>query len=195
MLENSRVFVLLPGYFNKGNMKRYIETPRLILRGWREEDVAPFARINSDEQVMEYFLKKLDEEETRVFYRRIADEFADCGWGLYAVEDKADRSFIGYVGFHRIGFEVDFAPGIEIGWRLRKESWGKGLATEAAAACLEYGRDVLGLKEVYSFTSLLNKRSERVMQKIGMSFAGEFGHPLVDPAHVLYKHVLYKKLL
>ena len=185
MLENSRVFVLLPGYFNKGNMKRYIETPRLILRDWREEDVAPFARINSDEQVMEYFLKKLDEEETRAFYRRIADEFADCGWGLYAVEDKADRSFIGYVGFHRIGFEVDFAPGIEIGWRLRKESWGKGLATEAAAACLEYGRDVLGLKEVYSFTSLLNKRSERVMQKIGMSFAGEFGHPLVDPAHVL----------
>ena len=195
MLENSRVFVLLPGYFNKGNMKRYIETPRLILRDWREEDVAPFARINSDEQVREYFLKKLDEEETRAFYHRIVDEFADCGWGLYAVEDKTDRSFIGYVGFHRIGFEVDFAPGIEIGWRSRKESWGKGLATEAAAACLEYGRDVFGLKEVYSFTSLLNKRSERVMQKIGMSFTGEFGHPLVDPAHVLYKHVLYKKLL
>ena len=71
MLENSRVFVLLPGYFNKGNMKRYIETPRLILRDWREEDVVPFARINSDEQVMEYFLKKLDEEETSGFYSGI----------------------------------------------------------------------------------------------------------------------------
>lgn len=174
-------------------MKPYIETPRLILRGWREEDVEPFARINSDDEVMEYFLKKLDLEETRAFYRRIVDEFADYGWGLYAVEDKADGAFIGYVGFHQIHFDVDFAPGVEIGWRLRKESWGRGLATEAASACLEYGRDVLGLKEVYSFTSLPNKRSERVMQKIGMSYVGEFGHPLVDPAHALYQHVLYKK--
>lgn len=69
-------------------MKQYIETPRLILRDWKEEDVEPFARINSDEQVMEYFLKRLDEKETLAFYRRIVDEFADCGFGLYAVEDK-----------------------------------------------------------------------------------------------------------
>lgn len=170
-----------------------METPRLILRGWKEEDVEPFARINSDEQVMEYFLKRLDEKDTLAFYRRIVDEFADCGFGLYAVEDKADGAFIGYVGFHHFNFDADFAPGLEIGWRLRKESWGKGLATEAASACLEYGKDILGLKEVCSFTSLPNKRSERVMQKIGMSFVREFGHPLVDPAHALYKHVLYKK--
>lgn len=176
-------------------MKRYIETPRLVLRDWQEGDIEPFARINSDEQVMEYFLKKLDDEETRAFYRRITEEFADYGYGLYAVEDKSNRDFIGYVGFHHIGFDVDFAPGLEIGWRLRVESWGKGLATEAAMACLEYGREVLGLEEVYSFTSLLNKRSERVMQKIGMLRIGEFGHPLVDPAHALYQHVLYRKLL
>lgn len=174
-------------------MKQYIETPRLILRDWKEEDVELFARINSDEQVMEYFLKRLDEKETLAFYRHIVDEFADCGFGLYAVEDKVDGTFIGYVGFHHFNFDADFAPGLEIGWRLRKESWGKGLATEAALACLEYGRDILGLQEVYSFTSLPNKRSERVMQKIGMSFVREFGHPLVDPAHALYKHVLYKK--
>lgn len=183
------------GLFLLESMKPYIETSRLILRAWRKEDIEPFARINSDDRVMEYFLKSLDYEETLAFYHRITDEFASCGFGLYAVEDKSDGNFIGYVGFHHIAFDVDFAPGVEIGWRLRVESWGKGLATEAALACLEYGRDSLGLKEVYSFTSLPNKRSERVMQKIGMSRVGEFGHPLVDPAHVLYRHVLYKKLL
>lgn len=176
-------------------MKQYIETPRLILRDWQEKDIEPFARMNADGQVMEYFLKRLDYKETCAFYRRITDEFADCGFGLYAVEEKACGAFIGYVGFHHIGFDVDFAPGVEIGWRLRAESWGKGFATEAASACLEYGRNVLRLDEVYSFTSLPNKRSERVMQKIGMSRVGEFGHPLVNPAHALYMHVLYKKLL
>lgn len=176
-------------------MKQYIETPRLILRDWQEKDIEPFARMNADRQVMEYFLKRLDYKETCDFYRRIINEFADCGFGLYVVEEKACGAFIGYVGFHHIGFDVDFAPGVEIGWRLRAESWGKGFATEAASACLEYGRNVLGLDEVYSFTSLSNKRSERVMQKIGMLRVGEFGHPLVNPAHALYMHVLYKKLL
>lgn len=176
-------------------MKHYLETPRLILRDWKDEDILPFARINSDIQVMEYFLKPLTGEETLAFYHRIKKEFTECGFGLYAVECKESHDFIGYVGFHQITFDVDFAPGVEIGWRLMAEKWGNGYATEAASACLEYARTNLKLKEVYSFTSLPNKRSERVMQKIGMKRIKEFNHPLVDPDHPLYKHVLYKMLL
>ena len=172
-------------------MSIYLETSHLILRDWQEKDIVPFAEMNKDERVMEYFLKKLTDEESFDFYRRIRDEFEHYGFGLYAVECKADHRFLGYAGFHNITFDVDFAPGVEIGWRLIAEAWGMGYATEAAAACLEYARVHLKLDEIYSFTSLPNKRSERVMQKIGMKKIKEFGHPLVAADHSLHEHVLY----
>lgn len=99
--------------------------------------------------------------------------------------------FMGYTGLHQITFDVDFAPGIEIGWRLAHEYWGRGYAPEAATACLEYARKSLDIKELFSFTSLPNQRSERVMQKIGMERVREFGHPLVPAEHPLHRHVLY----
>ena len=157
-------------------MNTYIETPRLILRDWKEEDIPVFAGLNSNDQVMEFFLKKLSYQETLDFYNRIRKEFASRG----------------YVGLHDITFDVDFAPAVEIGWRLIPEVWNQGYATEAASACLEYAKKTLGLKELYSFTSLPNKRSERVMQKIGMVKSKEFDHPLVSPDHPLCRHVLYK---
>lgn len=107
-------------------------------------------------------------------------------------KEKETQTFIGYVGFHNVPLEMSFAPAVEIGWRLHPDFWGKGYATEAATACLDYARRELKFKEIYSFTSLPNKRSERVMQKIGMSRVMEFGHPLVEPTHPLYKHILYK---
>lgn len=172
--------------------KIYIETSRLILRDWKADDFPEFVRMNSNEQVMEFFLKKLTEEESQEFLDRILKEFETFGYGLYAVERKDTGAFIGYVGFHNITFDVDFAPGVEIGWRLLPEAWGMGFASEAATACLKYAGDVLGLKEIYSFTSLLNKRSERVMQRIGMEWIKEFNHPLVEEGHWLRRHVLYK---
>lgn len=173
-------------------VKHYILTPRLILRSWKEEDLPIFAQLNKDNEVMKYFLKKLSYEETVEYYNRIQQEFNTCGYGLYAVEKKKDHRFIGYVGFHRVPFEINSAPAIEIGWRLWKESWNKGYATEAALGCLEYARKKLNLKELYSFTSLPNKQSERIMQKIGMTKIKEFNHPLVSQDHYLCKHVLYK---
>lgn len=175
--------------------KIYIETSRLILRDWKEGDFPEFVRMNKDEKVMEFFLKKLTEEETQEFLDRILTEFKTCGYGLFAVERKDTGVFIGYVGFHHITFDVDFAPGVEIGWRLLPETWGVGFASEAATACLKYAGEVLGLKEIYSFTSELNKRSERVMQRIGMEWIKEFDHPLVEANHPLQKHVLYKYTL
>ncbi len=176
-------------------MKIYIETPRLVLRGWKESDIQPFYQMNSSERTMEFFLKPLTEEDSLAFYHRIQDEFEAFGFGLYAIERKDNHEFIGFTGFHRFDFNVDFAPGVEIGWRLRPEAWSNGFATEAASACLEHAKKELDFEEVFSFTSLPNKRSERVMQKIGLNFVKEFDHPLVPAEHPLLRHVLYKKEL
>lgn len=170
----------------------YIETPRLLLRDWKEDDIEPFAKMNSDSDVMKYFLKPLTSDESLDFYNRIQAEFAEYGYGLYAIEKKEDGVFIGYTGFHRIAFNTDFAPGIEIGWRIRYKDWNKGYATEAANACLLYAKNYLPFSTVYSFTSVPNKASERVMQKIGMENAGNFLHPVVPDGHPLKEHILYK---
>ena len=173
-------------------MKQYIVTQRLVLRSWKESDIPPLARMNSDDKVMEYFLKKLSHEETIDLYNQIQQELIASGFGAYAVEEKDTGAFIGFVGLHNVTFEVDFAPAIEILWRLLPEFWGQGYATEAAIACLKYARDELKIKEIVSFTSLPNKRSEHVMQKIGMTRIKEFNHPLVEPNYPLYRHILYR---
>lgn len=97
------------------NKQQYHETPRLILRSWKEEDIAEFACLNSDEQVMEYFLKTLSYNKKMAFYNRIQAEFDAYGFGLYAVEKQQNNAFIGYVGLHNVTLDVDFAPPVEIG--------------------------------------------------------------------------------
>jgi len=148
--------------------------------------------MNSHPVVMKYFLKSLTEKESLEFYNRIQDEFMRCGYGLYAVEKKENGEFIGYTGFHNFAFNVDFAPGVEIGWRLKHEEWKRGYATEAAKACLIYAKEHLPFKSIWSFTSISNKSSERVMQKIGMTRVKEFPHPLIPDNHPLKEHVLYE---
>ncbi|MBY0098355.1 GNAT family N-acetyltransferase [Mesobacillus maritimus] len=169
----------------------YLETSRLRLRDWEESDLEPFSLLNADEEVMKYFPKTLSKEETLVFYQSIQSEFKECGFGLYAVEVKENKEFIGFIGFHRALFDADFTPCIEIGWRLKKEAWGKGYATEGAAACLLYGWNELGFQDVYSFTSELNHPSKNVMKKIGMNFIKTFDHPKVNRDIPLKKHVLF----
>ncbi|WP_248926227.1 GNAT family N-acetyltransferase [Paenibacillus hamazuiensis] len=169
----------------------YFETSRLRLRDWEETDLEPFRRLNADERVMKYFPKTLSTEETNAFYKSIISEFEECGFGLYAVEVKENKEFIGFIGFRRATFEADFTPCIEIGWRLKKEAWGKGYATEGAAACLQYGFNELGFHEVFSFTADINEPSKKVMIKIGMNFIKMFGHPRVEKDSPLNKHVLF----
>lgn len=170
----------------------YFETARLRFRDWEETDLEPFSRLNADEQVMRYFPKPLSTEETLRFYQTIIAEFKECGFGLYAVEVKNTNEFIGFIGFHRATFEAAFTPCIEIGWRLKKEAWGKGYATEGATACLEYGFNHLALSEVYSFTADLNFPSKNVMKKIGLGFIDMFHHPRLEKDSPLSQHVLYR---
>jgi RimJ/RimL family protein N-acetyltransferase len=158
-----------------------------------DTDIPVFVEMNKDPKVMEYFPKVLSEEETMAMIDRVKQHFIDNGFGLFAVELKETNGFIGFVGLSIPNFEADFTPCVEIGWRLAHKHWGKGYAPEAAEACLNYGFDNLGLKEIVSFTSVLNKSSMRVMEKIGMKYVKEFDHPNVEPNSRLRKHVLYVK--
>jgi ribosomal-protein-alanine N-acetyltransferase len=170
----------------------YFESERLIFRDWVEPDKMDFRRMNSDPEVMEFFLKPLTAEESDAFLQRIVDEIKKLGFGLFAVETKCDGEFIGYIGFSEItSFQADFTPAIEIGWRLCKEAWGKGYATEGAKACLEYAEKNLNLDKVYSMTAKINLRSQKVMKKIGMVWDRDFLRPTVPDGHPLKDHVLY----
>lgn len=148
--------------------------------------------MNSDKAVMKYFPKQLWFLETKKFYETIQNHFFNKGYGLYVVELKATKKFIGFVGFQNVTFNSDFTPCMEIGWRFSQENWGKGLTTEAAKACLNYAKNHLHFHEVYSFTSVLNYKSEKIMKKIGMKKVKDFFHPNIDKTSKLSKHVLYK---
>lgn len=169
----------------------YLETTRLRFRDWEEADLIPFNNMNADKEVMRYFPKTLSAEESHLFYEAIISEIEECGYGLYAVDEKESNEFIGFIGFHKASFEADFTPCIEIGWRLKKEAWGKGYATEGAAACLHYGFTEKGFQDVYSFTAEINLPSQNVMNKIGMNFIKHFDHPRLQDESPLKKHVLY----
>ena len=168
-----------------------IKTDRLILRLWKSEDLPLFTEMNKDPRVMRYFPAILTDKQTESFYNRIQSEFERNGWGLYAVELKSNGTFIGYVGLHEIGFDADFTPGVEIGWRLATDFHNQGLATEAAKEVLKLARQN-GLQRLYSFTTKQNAPSERVMQKIGMTKVGEFEHPNLSTDSPLRTHVLYQ---
>lgn len=170
----------------------YIETERLILRDWQESDLIVFQQMNQDPLTMEFFPKMLSLYESRQFFERIKHEFEERGYGLYAVELKESKRFIGFTGFHYTVMNTNFSPCIEIGWRYTHDVWGKGYATEAAKACLNYAKKNLSLKEVYSFTSQLNQRSENVMKKIGMQKVCNFMHPAISDGNKLKEHVLYR---
>lgn len=170
---------------------KYLGTDRLILRSWKAEDLSLFAAMNKDARVMRYFPAILTDEQTESFYNRIQSEFERNDWGLFAVELKSTGRFIGYVGLHEIGFDADFTPGVEIGWRLAADYHNQGLATEAAKEVLKLAKEK-GLSRLYSFTAKQNVPSERVMQKIGMTKVGEFEHPNLPKESPLLLHVLYQ---
>lgn len=170
-----------------------LRTERLLLRNWKDSDYAPFAAMNADPQVMEFFPKLLTREESDAMIDRIRNGIQENGFGWWAVEIPGVTDFAGFIGLSRPKFEAHFTPCIEIGWRLAKAFHGNGYATEGALACLDFGFHELKQEEILSFTAVPNKPSQRVMQKIGMTFAGEFDHPMLEKGHWLQRHVLYKK--
>jgi len=169
-------------------------TPRLILRHWRDSDRPAFARINADPRVMEFMPARLTSDESDALADRIESHFPAHGFGLCAVELRAQNYFIGYVGLSVPSFAAHFTPCVEIGWRLSADCWGHGLATEGAREIVRYAFEVLGLPSLVSFTVPANTRSRRVMEKLGMTHnaADDFDHPNLPPDHALRHHVLYR---
>lgn len=171
-----------------------LTTDRLLLRPWRADDRGPFAALNADPEVMEHFPAPMTRAESDGMADVLSDFIARHGWGLWATETRVDHRFIGFVGMSIPSFEAHFTPCVEIGWRLSRSAWGHGYATEAARTALAYGFGQLELDEVVSFTAATNERSQRVMQRLGMSHRPEddFEHPLLDAGHPLRPHVLYR---
>lgn len=172
-----------------------LRTERILLRGWRDADRAPFAALNADPAVMAHLLHPLSREESDAFVDRIQAQWREHGWGLWAVELPGEAPFIGYVGLWPAPF-LDRDPPMEIGWRLARAHWGRGYVTEASRAVLRFAFQDLGLDRIHSFTVPQNERSWRVMERIGMSRVsdGDFDHPRVNPeTHPqLVRHVLYE---
>ncbi|WP_404335199.1 GNAT family N-acetyltransferase [Planococcus rifietoensis] len=168
------------------------ESERLGFRWWKAPDREPFAAMNANPDVMEFFPKTLSRAESDALVDRIEVHFDEKGYGLWAVERKENGAFIGFIGLLDVNFDIGIEDATEIGWRLDQKFWKKGYATEGAKACLAYAFDELGKKEIYSFTSTVNTPSEIVMKRIGMEKVGEFEHPRVPEGSPLRKHVLYK---
>lgn len=176
-------------------MPKHIEfdTERLRLRQWCAADREPFAALNADPKVMEFYPSPLNRTESDAMANRCRALIAERGWGFWAVETKRNNEFIGFVGLHIPAPELPFSPCVEIGWRLAAKHWGKGFATEAARGALRVGFGQLGLPEIVSFTSVINIRSRAVMQKLGMRETEEtFEHPNIPGGSVLHKHCLYR---
>jgi RimJ/RimL family protein N-acetyltransferase len=175
-------------------------TVRLILRRWRASDRQPFAKMNADLRVMEYFPHPLTRVASDELADRIEAHFEKYGFGVWAAELLTTGQFIGFIGLNVPTFEAHFSrpafPAVEIGWRLARDYWGMGLATEGARAVLRYAFMQLQLPEVVSFTTVGNHRSRRVMKKLGMTHnpADDFDHPDLPEGEPLRRHVLYRKL-
>jgi len=171
-----------------------LDTPRLRLRRWRDADREPFAALNADPEVMEHFPEALDRAASDALATRADRRFVEQGFGLWAVEVRATGAFVGFTGLSSPDWDAPFTPAVEVGWRLARDAWGHGYASEAARASLVDGCARLPVDEIVSFTVPANRRSRRVMEALGMQRRPEddFDHPALPVGHPLRRHVLYR---
>lgn len=170
-----------------------IETPRLVLRRWRDEDYEPFAALTADPEVMRHFPAPLSREDSDALADRSRLHIEDHGWGRWVVERRSDAAFLGFTGLSQAPATIPLADDVEVAWRLSRFAWGQGYASEAARAALDFGFNELGLSRIVSFTATENLRSQAVMQRIGMERRADldFDHPALPKGHRLEPHVVY----
>jgi RimJ/RimL family protein N-acetyltransferase len=181
-----------------------LETERLRLRGWLERDREPFAVINADPEVMKYMPAPLDRAGSDEMIERFTGHFAEFGFGIWAVEERASEQLLGFVGLARLRFDsalstagppLDLTSCVEGAWRLAAGHHNRGYATEAARAALEFGFERVGLAEIIAFTSTDNRPSLRVMAKLGMTHDPDedFVHPRMPADHPLQPMLLHRR--
>ncbi len=171
-----------------------LRTPRLRLRPWHNADRAPFARPNADPQVMRFFPSTQGAEQSDRSIAVWTQELDERGFSNWAVERVDNGCFIGFVGLTVPRRALPFMPCVELGYRLAREHWGQGFATEAGREALRFGFEVLRLDEIVSFTAALNLPSQAVMQRLGMVTdpRDNFDHPALPEGSPLRPHVLYR---
>jgi RimJ/RimL family protein N-acetyltransferase len=169
-------------------------TPRLLLRHWKKEDLAVFAKMNVDPKVMQFFPSILNKRKSDDLAKKIQKELDEKKFGFWAIEVPNVAPFIGFAGLHIPEIKTDFTPCVEIGWRLDSNYWNKGYAIEAAKKVLEYGFLVLKLPEIVSFAPHIHERSRRIMEKLHMRYCHDenFYHPKYSKESPLNPFVLYR---
>ncbi len=148
--------------------------------------------MNSDPIVMEFFEDVMTAEQSTSFFERMKKEYAESGHCYFPVEELETGDFIGIIGLSLKTFESKWTPNVDIGWRLAQKHWNKGYATEGAKRCLEYGFNDLLLPKIICIAPAINVKSEKVMQKIGLTKAGNFIHPYLVDNERLRKCVMYE---
>ncbi len=171
-----------------------IATERLILREWRESDVAPFHAMGNDPEVMEFlgpFLSLADAEAAMERQNATLEAVGYCFW---AVERREDEKFLGFCGVKPGPSETPIEGEIEIGWRLAKPYWGQGYAREAAQASLDWVWTSLDADCVAAITVPGNRRSWGLMERLGMTRAegDDFDHPNVPIGNPIRRHITYR---
>lgn len=171
-----------------------LTTRRLVLGGWDDGAAEGLYRLSNDPEVMRHFPSMPSRQQIEMMVDRHRANLEEGRPGLYAVRVRDTSTFIGFVGLATPSFEAPFMPCVEIGWRLARNAWGHGYATEAARAVLTHGFTALGLPEVVSFTATVNEPSVAVMRRLGMHTdpAEDFDHPNVPEGHRVRRHVLYR---
>ena len=167
-------------------------TQRLGFRLWRETDLNDMTAINKDVDVMRFFPSTQTKDDTVSFIQRMQSQYRDKSFCYFAVDLLSENKFIGFVGLSSPNYEADFTPCIDIGWRLARDRWGYGYATEGARKCLNYGFKDLGLDKIVATAPEINKPSISIMKKIGMTKTKDFIHPLLLNNKELKKCVLYE---
>ena len=171
-----------------------LQTNRLRLRPWRDDDLDALAAMNADPEVMRHFPKCLNRDESAEMMALNKAHMQRHGFAWWALEVPGETSFAGGVSLVMPRFEAHFLPCFEVGWRLPVAFWGKGYASEGAQAVVSFAFDQVGLEEVVSMTVPDNERSGNVMKRLGMTRrqADDFGHPTLPYHHPLRRHVLYR---
>jgi RimJ/RimL family protein N-acetyltransferase len=170
-----------------------IETERLVLRAPEDRDRRALAAINGDPRVGEWLAATLTAEENDALVDRVLAHIADHGFGLWAVERKADAAIVGMAGLIAMGADLPPGPALEVGWRLAPDAWGQGYATEAARAAVDWGFAGRDVPEIVAITARSNLASQAVMRRIGMSPEPwrDFDHPRLAQDHPLRAHVTF----
>ena len=169
-----------------------LETARLLLRPWREDDLDPLAALNGDAESMRHFPAVLTRAESDAWAARLHAHMDTHGWGFWVVEERGGAPFVGVVGLLTIPWQARFTPAVEIGWRIAPGHRRRGFAEEAARAALGFGFATLGLAEIVAFTTAANEPSWRLMERLGMRADGGFDHPRLPEGHPKRHHLLYR---